>query len=77
MSILDWALTLALFTLYIFCLITVCTLTFKKGYVVLGIIGIFFPILWLVGAILPPKRGSRYEVEEATRLQGQIQQMTR
>lgn len=77
MSILDWILTFSLFTLYIFCLVTVCTLTFKKGYIVLGIIGIFFPILWLIGAILPPKRGSRYEVEEAMRFQGQIQQMSR
>lgn len=76
MSALDWVLTTILFVLYIMCLITVCMLTFKKGYLVLGILGIFFPLLWLIGAILPPKRGSRYEVEESMRLQRNIQQMT-
>jgi hypothetical protein len=77
MSVLDWFLASALFVIYIMCLATVCMLTFKKGYMVLGILGIFFPLLWLIGAILPPKRGSRYEVEESMRLQRNIQQMTR
>jgi hypothetical protein len=27
---------------------------------VLGLIGIFIPIRWLIGAILPAKRGSSY-----------------
>jgi hypothetical protein len=44
--------------------------------VVMGIVGIFFPLLWLIGAMLPPKRGSHYEVEESMRLQHNIQQMT-
>ena len=56
MSVLDWFLTSFLIVLYIFCLFTVCLLTFRKGYIVLGIIGIFFPFLWLIGAILPDKR---------------------
>ncbi|HEY7125729.1 MAG TPA: hypothetical protein VH540_17365 [Ktedonobacterales bacterium] len=77
MSVLEWILVSTLFVLYIMCLVTVCMLTFKKGYVVMGIVGIFFPLLWLIGAILPPKRGSRYEVEESMRLQYNIQQMTR
>ncbi len=76
MSVLEWILVSILFVLYIMCLVTVCTLTFKKGYVVMGIVGIFFPILWLIGAMLPPKRGSRYEVEESMRIQRNIQQMT-
>lgn len=76
MSVLDWILASILFVVYLMCLVTVCMLTFKKGYVVLGIVGIFFPLLWLIGAILPPKRGSRYEVEESMRLQHNIQQMT-
>jgi hypothetical protein len=62
MSVLDWILTIALLTLYITCLFTVCSLTFQKGYTVLGIVGIFFPILWLIGAILPAKQGSRYSI---------------
>ena len=76
MSVLDWVLSTTLFVIYLMCLVTVCALTFKKGYMVLGILGIFFPLLWLIGAILPPKRGSRYEVEESIRLQRNIHQMT-
>jgi hypothetical protein len=30
----------------------------------LGIIGIFFPVLWLVGAILPAKTGSSFDIEQ-------------
>jgi hypothetical protein len=26
----------------------------------LGFIGIFFPILWLIGPVLPPKEGSQF-----------------
>ncbi len=68
MSVLDWILAVTLIALYLGLLITVCTLTFQKGYVVLGIVGIFIPWLWLIGAILPAKPGSRYEVKEAMRL---------
>jgi hypothetical protein len=74
---LAWILSITLFTLYFFLLITVCTLTFRKGYTVLGIIGIFFPILWLIGAILPAKKGSRQDVAESMRYQATMDQMTR
>ncbi|HYL44194.1 MAG TPA: hypothetical protein VEU97_12475 [Ktedonobacteraceae bacterium] len=77
MSVLDWFLWSTLFVFYIMCLVTVCVLTFKKGHIVLGILGIFIPFLWLIGAILPAKPGSRYEIEEGIRMQGQIQQWTR
>lgn len=77
MSALDWILGTTLFFLYFFLLFTVCFLTFRKGYVVLGIVGIFIPFLWLIGAVLPAKQGSRYEVDEAMRYQSQMQQMTR
>jgi hypothetical protein len=52
-------------------------LTFKKGHTLLGIIGIFFPILWLIGAILPAKRGSRFDVEQSMRYQANMADMTR
>jgi hypothetical protein len=52
-------------------------MTFKKGHIVLGIVGIFLPFLWLIGAILPPKRGSRYEVEHAMHQRAAMDQMTR
>jgi len=59
MSVLDWFFTSFFIILYIFLLFTVCLLTFRKGYILLGIIGIFLPFLWLIGAILPDKRGSQ------------------
>jgi hypothetical protein len=43
----------------------------------LGIVGIFLPFLWLIGAILPAKRGSRFEVEQGMRQQAAMEQMTR
>ena len=58
MSALDWIFTTFFVVLYLFLLFTVCLLTFRTGYIVLGIIGIFIPFLWLIGAILPDKRGS-------------------
>ena len=69
MSVLDWIFTSFFIILYIFLLFTVCFLTFRKGYFVLGIIGIFIPFLWLIGAILPAKAGSQYASEERARMQ--------
>ena len=69
MSALDWFFTAFLIFVYIFCLFTVCFLTFRKGYFLLGIIGIFIPFLWLIGAILPAKPGSQYAIAERARMQ--------
>ena len=69
MSVLDWFFTSFFIILYIFLLFTVCFLTFRKGYLALGIIGIFIPFLWLIGAILPAKRGSQYDNAERARMQ--------
>lgn len=76
MSVLDWIFTSAFLVIYLFLLFTVCFMTFQKGHIVLGIIGIFLPILWLIGAVLPAKRGSRYETQEAMRYQAQYGGMT-
>jgi hypothetical protein len=73
MTILEWTLSVALFTLYLVCLFTVCSLTFQKGRVVLGIVGIFVPFLWLIGAVLPAKKGSRYELEQQSRYRMQAE----
>lgn len=70
MNTLDWILSIVIFVLYVGLLFTVCALTFQKGYVVLGIVGIFFPLLWLIGALLPAKPGSRYELAQFARLGG-------
>jgi len=60
-----------LLSFYITCLFTVCAMTFQKGRTVLGIVGIFAPWLWLIGAFLPAKPGSRYEL--AQQMAGQRQ----
>jgi uncharacterized membrane protein YbaN (DUF454 family) len=51
-------------------------MTFQKGHVLLGILGIFLPFLWLIGAILPAKPGSVYAVKEAARYQTHGNRMT-
>ena len=76
MTALDWTLSVLLFAVYFVCLFTVCLFTFKKGYIVLGIVGIFFPFLWLIGAILPAKPGSQFEIQESMRRQTAMGQMT-
>lgn len=63
----DWwegLLYFLLLAFYIACLFTVCRLTFQKGHKLLGIVGIFFPFLWLVGAILPAKPGSQFAIAQ-------------
>ncbi len=76
MSWLEWTLAFVLFSFYIMCIFTVCSMTFSKGRTLLGIVGIFFPFLWLIGAILPAKEGSRYEIAQRTAYQTQMQQYT-
>ena len=77
MSALDWIFTTTLFILYFFLLFTVCVMTFQKGHTLLGIIGIFLPILWLVGAFLPAKDGSRYALDQQIAQKQQMEQYTR
>ena len=72
----EWFLWTILAMFYISCIFTVCRLTFQKGYTVLGIVGIFLPFLWLIGAILPPKAGSRYEIAQQSAYQAQMSQYT-
>lgn len=56
MSFLETILMAILLVIYITCLFTVCVVTFRNGHWILGILGIFFPVFWLIGAILPPTR---------------------
>jgi len=62
---------------YISCLFTVCIMTFRKGHTLLGIVGFILPILWLVGAFIPAKQGSRYDIEQQIVYQRQIAEYTR
>jgi hypothetical protein len=52
-----WAITLSI--IYVVLLVTLGVLTFRKGHWVLGLIGFLFPVLWLLGAILPGRRRYR------------------
>jgi hypothetical protein len=73
----EWILWSVLAAVYVMCIFTVAMLTFRKGHTLLGILGIFVPFLWLIGAILPAKRGSRYWVDEGIRRQETMDELTR
>ena len=40
---------------YLVLIVTLAVMSFRKGHWVLGLIGFIFPVLWLIGAILPSK----------------------
>jgi hypothetical protein len=42
--------------IYIVLLITLGIISIRKGHWVMFIIGIFIPIFWIIGALLPPTR---------------------
>ena len=42
--------------LYVILLITLGIISLRKGHWVMFIIGLFLPIFWLIGALLPRKR---------------------
>ena len=42
--------------IYLVLFIVFAILTFRKGHWILGLIGFIFPILWIIGAILPRTR---------------------
>jgi hypothetical protein len=40
--------------LYFVLLVTLGIMSIRKGHWVMFIIGIFFPLFWLIGALMPP-----------------------
>jgi len=42
--------------LYVVLLITLGILTLRRGHWVMFIVGLFLPLLWIIGAVIPPKR---------------------
>lgn len=42
--------------LYLVLLVTLGILCIRRGHWVMFIIGIFIPLFWVIGAILPPRR---------------------
>ena len=54
MSGLGWSITFGI--IYLVLLFTLGVITFRKGHWVLGLVGIIFPVLWIIGALLPSRR---------------------
>lgn len=42
--------------IYLVLVVTLGILSIRKGHWVMFLIGIFFPLFWVIGALLPPKR---------------------
>ena len=42
--------------LYVVLLITLGIISIRKGHWVMFILGLFLPLFWLIGALLPPRR---------------------
>lgn len=42
--------------IYFVLMVTLGVLSIRKGHWVMFIIGIFLPLFWLIGALLPPRR---------------------
>ena len=43
--------------IYIVLMVTLGVLSIRKGHWVMFIVGIFIPLFWIIGAMMPPKRG--------------------
>jgi hypothetical protein len=41
--------------LYVVLLLTLGIITIRKGHWVMFIIGIFLPLFWIIGALMPPR----------------------
>ena len=54
MSGIAWFSTLGI--IYLVLMVVFAVLSFRKGHWVLGLIGFVFPVLWIIGAILPSRR---------------------
>jgi len=54
-----WFWGIGLAVIYLVLLFTLAVMTFRKGHWVLGLIGFIFPLLWLIGAVLPDRRRHR------------------
>jgi hypothetical protein len=42
--------------IYLILVFTLAVLCFRKGHWVLGLVGFLFPVLWLLGAVMPARR---------------------
>jgi len=60
MTGLEWFFSVTFAVFYVCLIFTVALICFRKGHLVLGIVGIFVPFLWLLGAVLPARPDSNY-----------------
>ena len=54
--------------LYVVLLITLGVMTFRKGHYWLFFIGIFFPVLWIIGGVIGPTEAAATRDAEAAAL---------
>jgi hypothetical protein len=54
-----WGIGGGLMILWIVLIITLGITTLRKGHWVLFILGIFLPLFWIIGAVIPPKTAPR------------------
>jgi hypothetical protein len=54
-----WGIGGGLMIIWIVLIITLGVTTLRKGHWVLFILGIFLPLFWIIGAVIPPKVAPR------------------
>ena len=53
MTGLEWTLITILVVMYLAMLIVLGAMTLRKGRPMMFVVGIFFPVFWIVGAVMP------------------------
>lgn len=63
--------------LYIALVLTTGVMTYQKGRIGLFLLGFIFPVLWIIGAMMSPKVGSKRYIDAQERLNADVQKYTR
>jgi hypothetical protein len=45
--------------IYFVLMVTLGLISLRKGHWVMFIVGLFIPLFWLIGALMPPRRAAR------------------
>ena len=51
-----WGIGFGGLVLYLVLVLTLGIMTLRKGHWVMFILGIFLPLFWIIGAVIPPAR---------------------
>jgi hypothetical protein len=54
-----WGIGGGLAILWIVLMVTLGVMTLRKGHWVMFILGIFLPLFWIIGAVIPPVRSAQ------------------